>query len=212
MNPEPETASLLSLGAVFTVLFVTLGPLKVLGPYVQMTRDADEGALRQIAVRSFAIALFAVVVGGFAGRTLMTAWAIPIPTMTVAGGIIFFLVGLRAVLEQYQPLHSPPPTLPSVPMAAAMRITFPTVVTPYGIAALIILLANSPSNARTLQILGILVAVMLLNLAAMLYARRMMGGVTLMALQITGAVLGVLQVGLATEMIGRGLRGLGVLH
>ena len=84
--------------------------------------------------------------------------------MELAGGIIFFLVGLSAVLEQYHPLHAAPPPLPAAPMAAAMRIAFPMVVTPYGIAALIVLLANSPSVARTLQILAILVGVMVLNL------------------------------------------------
>ena len=52
---------------------------------------------------------------------------------------------------------------------------------------------------------------MVLNLLAMLYARQLMGGVTAMVLQVLGAVLGVLQVALAVEMILRGLRELGVL-
>jgi small neutral amino acid transporter SnatA (MarC family) len=38
-----------------------------------------------------------------------------------------------------------------------------------------------------------------------------MGGATVMALQILGAVLGVLQVALAVQLILRGLRELGVL-
>jgi multiple antibiotic resistance protein len=52
---------------------------------------------------------------------------------------------------------------------------------------------------------------MVLNLLAMLYSRRLMGGATVMALQIFGAVLGVLQVALAVQLILRGLRELGVL-
>ena len=97
-------------------------------------------------------------------------------------------------------------------MAAALRLAFPTVVTPYGIAAVIALLVNSPDAARTASILAILIGVMVLNLLAMLYVRRIMGGVTVMALQIFGAVLGVLQVALAVQMILRGLHELGVLH
>ena len=53
---------------------------------------------------------------------------------------------------------------------------------------------------------------MVLNLLAMLYARRIMGGITVMVLQIAGAVLGVLQVALAVDMILRALRELNVLH
>ena len=33
---------LLGLGKVFTLLFVTLGPIKIVGPFLQLTRDADD--------------------------------------------------------------------------------------------------------------------------------------------------------------------------
>ena len=92
-----------------------------------------------------------------------------------------------------------------------MRITFPIVVTPYGIAALIVVLTNSPDVERTAAILALLLAVMVLNLLTMLYGRRIMGGVTIMALQIIGAVLGVLQVALAIDMILRALHELALL-
>ena len=51
---------------------------------------------------------------------------------------------------------------------------------------------------------------MVVSLLAMLYVRRIMGGVIVLALQIVGAVLGVLQVALAVQMILRGLQDLGV--
>jgi multiple antibiotic resistance protein len=105
-----------------------------------------------------------------------------------------------------------PPPLPAAPMAAAMRITFPTVITPYGIAALIVLLSGSHDARRTAGILGLVTGIMVLNLLAMLYARRIMSGVPLMVMQVLGGVLGVLQVGLALEMILLGLRQLGVLR
>jgi multiple antibiotic resistance protein len=210
MQNAPEASALLGLGAVFTLLFVTLGPVKILGPFAQLTRDADEAKVKQIAVRAFALAVVAVVAGGFAGRALLGNWGISIPALMLAGGIIFFLVGLNLVLEQYQPAPAAPP-LPAAPMAAALRLAFPTVVTPYGIAAVIALLVNSPDAARTASVVVILIGVMVLNLLAMLYSRRLMGGATVMALQIFGAVLGVLQVALAVQLILRGLRELGVL-
>ena len=210
MQTLPETSALLGLGVVFVLLFITLGPFKILGPFMQLTRDLDEGKMKQIAVRAFVLAVIAVVVGGFAGRILAENWQISIAALTLAGGLIFLLVGLRLVLEQYQPVHAAPAPLPEAPMAAALRVAFPTVVTPYGIAAVIALLVNSPDAARTAGILAILIGVMVANLLAMLYARRIMGGLFLLALQIVGAVLGVLQVALAVQMILRGLHDLGV--
>ena len=126
-------------------------------------------------------------------------------------GIIFFLVGLSVVFEQYRPEPAAPPPLPAAPIAAAFRLAFPTVVTPYGIAAVIALLANSPHAARTATIVAMLMGVMALNLLSMLFARRVMGGVAVMVLRIFGAVLGVLQVAVALEFILRGLRGIGVV-
>jgi multiple antibiotic resistance protein len=212
MPSAPDTTNLLGLGAVFTLLFVTLGPLKSLGPFAQLTHDLDEPALRKLGVRSFVIALIAVVVGGFVGQALLKNWNISVAAMELAGGVIFFLVGLRVVLEQYEPTHVAPAPLPEAPMAAAMRVAFPMIVTPYGIAALIALLANSHSAERTTSILAILTGVMVLNLLAQLLVRRIMAGMAVIALQILGAVLGVLQVALAVQMIGHGLQGVGFLH
>lgn len=212
MSNAPETSYVLGLGAIFTLFFVTLGPLKILGPFVQQTEGTDETALRQIAIRAFALALAAVIGGGFVGQALLQNWNISVDSMELAGGLIFLLVGLRVILQQYEPAQAAASALPRQPMAAAMRVTFPTVVTPYGIAALIVLLANSHDVARTTGILGMLVGVMILNLLAMLFARRIMAGTTLIALQILGAVLGVLQVALAMEMVIRGLQGLGVIQ
>jgi len=55
------------------------------------------------------------------------------------------------------------------------------------------------------------VAVMLLNLLAMLFARDLVREPVLLILQVLGAVLGVLQVGLAVQIIIRALRELQVL-
>jgi multiple antibiotic resistance protein len=206
-----DASQLLGLGTVFVLLFVTLGPIKIVGPFAQLTRDTDEAQMKRIAVRAFVIAVIAVIVGGFVGEVLIKNWKISVPALTLAGGIIFLLVGLSLVLEQYQPAHGAPPPLPEAPMAAALRLAFPTVVTPYGIAAVIALLVNSPDAARTASILAILIGVMVLNLLLMLYVRRIMGGVTVIALQIFGAVLGVLQVALAVQLILRGLHELGVV-
>ena len=211
MQGAPEATALIGYGAIFTLFFITLGPLKILGPFAQLTKEADEATMRKIAVRAFVLAVIAVVAGGFAGRVLLENWGISASAMLLAGGIIFALVGLNLVLQQYQPAHPAPPPLPATPMAAAMRITFPTVVTPYGIAALIVVLTNSRDAGRTGTIFALLLAVMVLNLLTMLYARRIMGGVTVMVLQIVGAVLGVLQVAVAVEMIFRALHELGVL-
>jgi multiple antibiotic resistance protein len=132
--------------------------------------------------------------------------------MTMTAGVIFFLVALKQLMQQYEPPHqAAPEPLPASPVAAALSLVFPIVLTPYGIAAVIALLAASPDSMRTLTIFGLLMLVMVLNLIAMTYARRILVGSVAIVLQVLGAVLAVLQVALSVEFIIRGLRGLGVL-
>ena len=199
---------------IFTLFFVTLGPLKILGPFAQRTHDLDDAAMRRVAVWAFAIATIAIVVGSLVGRALAANWKIEIAALTIAAGVIFLLVALKQLLEQYEPPHAAvaTPPLPASPMAAAVRLLFPIVLTPYGIAAAIVVLAHSQDEQRTLMILALLVGVMILNLLAMLFARKILTGVTMIVLQVLGAVLGVLQAGFAIEFILAGLRGLPIMN
>jgi multiple antibiotic resistance protein len=199
---------------IFTIFFITLGPLKILGPFTQRTHGLDDAMVRQIAVRAFLIATISAIAGGFLGAALLANWRISIGAMVIAGGIVFLLVGLRQLLEQYEPPHAPDASMPALPAAltsAALKLLFPIVLTPFGIAAVIVLLALSTESERTGIIIGMVVVVMLLNLVAMLFARRILVGATIVVLQILGAVLGILQAGLAVQIILRGLRDLKII-
>jgi small neutral amino acid transporter SnatA (MarC family) len=198
--------------AIFTLLFVMLGPLKILGPFANRTRGMDVHRVRQIAVWAFVVASIAAIGGGFVGRALLANWHVSRPALTLAGGIIFFVVALRQLLEQYEPTHTAAEPLPESPIAAACRLVFPILLTPYGIAAVIALLAGSTNVERTLTIVGLVVFVMVLNLVAMLFARFVLIGFTTIVLQVVAAVLAVLQVALAIEFVFQALRMMRVLE
>ena len=195
-----------------TLFFVTLGPLKLLGPFAQRTRELDEAALRRTALRVFVVALLAVIVGGLVGRAMLARFHVSQPALLITIGIIFFLVALKLVLEQYAAEREAPAPLPAAPMAATLALTFPLVVTPYGIAAVILLIATAADRSRLLTIFVIAAVVMLVNLLAMLFVRQIMRGFVVFILQVLGAVLGVLQVALAVHIVIRGLQLLGVLE
>jgi multiple antibiotic resistance protein len=201
---------MLGLGAIFTLFFVTLGPFKLLGPFAQQTQELSPSALRGIAVRAFVVGLAAVIVGGYLGTTLAAKWNVSIPAIELAAGLILLLVAVRLVMAPYEP----PPVLPPLPparMAATLRLTFPLVVTPYGVAGLIVVLDLATDGKAVATVYALLVVVMLLNLLAMLFVREIMRGPVLLVLQVLGAVLGVLQFALAIQIIIRGLRDLNIL-
>lgn len=200
---------LLDAPAIFTFLFVMLGPLKLLGAYAQATAMLPAAQMRSLAWKATLLATFAVILGGFLGAFLMTSWQIEAPILELTAGVVFFLVALRMVMQPYE-AHAPHPgSLPPEP-PTVVRIVFPMLVTPYGIAAVIMLLALSASQARTLFVLGIVVANMILNLLGMMCARWIMQKAAL-PLQLLGAVLSILQAALALQIVYLALRALAVV-
>ena len=52
MQGAPESTALIGFCAIFTLFFITLGPLKILGPFAQLTKEMDEATMQKIAVRA----------------------------------------------------------------------------------------------------------------------------------------------------------------
>lgn len=202
MQNVSEISTALPPSEILTLFVVTLGPIKFLLPFAQRTKELSAEMQRSVALRAFMIASTAVVVGALLGQSTLARWHIPVPVLMITAGVVLFVVALKQVLRPYAAdrLAAPDP-LPPSPWEAAMRIVFPLIVTPYGIAAVIVLLAESGTPTRTAAVLGLLLGVMCLNLVAMLFARRMVTGPVLLALQVIGAVLAVLQVALAINFM-----------
>lgn len=200
------------MAQVFTLLFLMLGPFKIIGPFARVTRGADAALTRRIALRATVLASLALLVAAFLGERVLSSYGIPLPVLSLSGGIILFLVALQNILREFA-LHDEgaagtarEPTL----NMALTPLAFPTIVTPYGIAAVVVFLAISPDQRSQLVVGAILLVIMLLNLAVMLMTRHLrpvMG----VALQIVGAVLGIIQVALGLQIIHRSLGMLGVL-
>lgn len=219
VNQPQTTASndqqlryILSFAEIFTFFSLMLGPIKVLVPFVKMTKDTDAKFRRKLALRAALISTIICLVAAFMGQRALKAWHISIPAIMLAGGIILFLVALQMVMQIYpsSSRHEATPPIPALAMAVS-PLSFPTIVTPYGIAILIILMATAQDATRQMGIISALVAIMILNLLAMLFAHTILKFIGVITLQILGSVLGVLQVALGIEMILQTLIKMGVI-
>ena len=211
-SQEPMTRP---IAQIFTFLFLMLGPFKIIAPFSRITKGADAAFTRQLAVRATLFASLALLLAAFLGEGFLKSYGIPIPILALSAGIILFLVALQTVLEQFAPptSHSEAVTGPTATPTLNMAMTplaFPTIVTPYGIAALVVFLAISPDLQTQLTIGAIVLAIMLLNLIVMIltpHIRPLLGA----ALAILGAVLGVIQVALGLQIIHTSLKALGII-
>lgn len=201
----------LSAQQIFALLFLMLGPMKILAPFAAMTQGTDAAFRRKLATRAVLFSAAALLVAGLLGHRMLQNFNIPIPVLALTGGLVLFLIALQAVLEQFSP---PMPTQqqaakPSLAMAIN-PLAFPTIVTPYGIAAMIIFVTLAENDpAATAMLTSLVVVILLLDWLAMLYAHIILKYAGT-ALQVFAVVLGVTQVALGLMIILQSLSRIGV--
>ncbi len=217
---QPSSSDPFSLGKVFTFLFVMIGPLKVIGPFAKLTAGWDRGLKRRLAFQAIVTAAIGAFAAATVGSRLLQNWGISLGALLLTTGLVLFLVALRVVMEQYEPhAHAEKADRPSavarptsVAALAFSPLAFPTIITPYGAALLILLMTLRAGQTEILlRIIGIAVVVLGRDLVAMLTADRILTTTAVRpTLGILGSVLSVLQVALGVQAIVEALRLLGV--
>ena len=210
--PAEAQVMAFSFGKVFTFLFLTLGPLKIIGPFAEMTQGRDAVFRRKLAFRGAIVAAIGLLAAVTLGTRILKQWGISVGALLLTAGVVLFLVALRPVLEQYAARDTRAEAADKAATSElpirALAITplaFPTIVTPYGVAVLIMLMALRPDHV--FGILSVAAAVLMVDLLAMLSADRILKTPFVgTALLIVGMVLGILQVALGIQAAADGIR------
>ena len=186
---------------IFAFLFLMLGPFKIIGPFAKITQGADPKLTRQIAFRAMIFSSIALLLAAILGARIMSNFTIPLPILAISGGLILFLVALLNIIKQFgTPTATPEKAITPTLDMAINPLAFPTIVTPYGIAAVIIFLALSPDLNSKLTVGVIVLAIMAVNLIFMLITRYIFKFLAVF-LALLGAILGIVQVALGLMVI-----------
>jgi multiple antibiotic resistance protein len=204
----------LGLGKIFTFFFLTLGPKAVIAPFARCTAALDAKGRRHVALTAIGISLLAVLLAATIGVRVLNSWGISTGALLVAAGVILFLVALESIRSQYaeaDDASSIPTARPAV-QQLAFRLAFPYVVSPYGVAVVILVLTTRPESVPLLPILAMLGGIMVLNAVVMLNAQRIAASPYIGPIMaIIGSVLAVLQAALGVQAVLTGLRLAGVI-
>ncbi|NET82387.1 MAG: MarC family protein [Moorea sp. SIO1F2] len=193
---------------ILIIFLLTVGPLKLIVPFVKLTANADPALRRQLALRGFGISTLVIFAVALLCKNVLKSWQIDLSAMLIATGIILFLVALRTVLAQY----NTPTTKDATPVNPSLKLTinplvFPSILTPYGIAVVVTMsamfgrMAIAPGSMFLLLLL-----VMVLNLGVMLVAHPLLNLIKPVTLRVLGFVFGVMQVALGLDMILTGVK------
>jgi multiple antibiotic resistance protein len=152
---------------VFTIFMLTLGPIKTVPAFFAMTQDQSAAAMRALAVKGTAVATAVALVVALVMTEVAASWRISPDDLRIAGGILLFGAA-RDMIGQFSRPTSPPAGEP-LKDPAITPLAIPIIVTPWGVAALLFF-AELSSGDLMMQstVVGILLLIMLLNLAGML--------------------------------------------
>jgi multiple antibiotic resistance protein len=200
----------ISTRKIFMMLFLMLGPLKILVPFVNMTKGSDAAFRRRLATRAILLSAAALVVAGSLGRSFIENFNISVPVLALTGGVILFLVALQTVLQQTSGAPRLPQGEPQQGLHLAFSpLAFPTIVTPYGIAAVIVFAALLQDYEAKLMLAGAVLLILVLDWLAMLFAEAVLKWAG-PALLLFAVVLGVTQIALGLQVIMHSLAMIGV--
>ena len=108
---------------IFTILFLMLGPFKIIGPFVKITKNADPVLTRKIAVRAILYSIVILLLAAFLGEGILEKYGIPLPILSLSAGIIFFLVALLNIINQFNPAEAHKENTGTPSLATAMNPT-----------------------------------------------------------------------------------------
>ena len=185
---------------IFTMLLITIGPLKVMLAFGDLSAEADSEFRHRVSKKAVLVALIACLVFALLGALLLHIFQLSLPALKIAGGIILLLFALHMVMaEADKPQGSLPPK-PSESIAI-YPLAMPMMASPQGIVTIVTLMAATSSVLRALTIVASILVVMRINLFVMRSAERIIATIGIGTLQVIGRVAGILLCALAVELM-----------
>jgi len=196
--------------------FLTLGPLKAIAPFAQLTQGTDPAFRRAVAWRATAIATIVVLALALLGDLVLENWHVSVAAVVITGSIILFCQALQLIMQPLAAAPSPTPQAAGQPPPsleiASFPLAIPALVTAPGIAAIAAFMAIAGSDwTQRGIVLAALLVIMGLNLATLLNIEVISRHGSPLAQRVFGWVLAVLQAALAAQYLINGLVRLGAL-
>jgi small neutral amino acid transporter SnatA (MarC family) len=196
----------------FLLLLIGIGPKIALVPYLEATADMDQATkqrvLRKMLVTATVVALVLVCFGELLTRLLHFSPG----SLSVAGGIILFIIATTMVLGRADPDAGMANPAGRDPMQLAVfPLAVPYLLNPAGIVALVIMSAEADSWALFGLQVGLLAAVLFIDVVVFRLGNRVSDHLDENRMLVTEKVFGFLLAALGVQLVLNGLYDVGVI-
>ncbi|MGD9846768.1 MAG: MarC family protein [Variibacter sp.] len=188
----------------FITLLVVVNPLGVVPFFLAITRGQDSALRRKVAISSVLISFFVLLAFIIGGGFLLQKMGIALRAFQIAGGIVLFLVALNMLNADGK---APPPASEEEAMSlAAYPLAIPKIAGPGTMLTVVVLTDDHRFDIlQTAATTGVLVVVLLIQLALLLLAVPLSKVIGDTGASILGRIMGMLLVALAVNIVLTGL-------
>jgi len=196
--------------SAFITMFVVIDPPGCAPIYAGLTKGATQAQRRNMAIRATVIAGAILLIFALFGEALLGALHIDLASFRIAGGLMLFLIALDMVFEKRTQRREERAekiaATPEVEDVSVFPMAMPMLAGPGAIASIMLLMSKSSGTAGTLMVLGALLVVLLLTLAALVAAGPLMKLFGDRVEAVITRLLGVLLAALAAQYVIDGLK------
>src|SRR5437899_934203 len=190
-----------SFASAVVILLLVTDPIGNIPVFVALLRPVAPERRVRVIVRECAIALAVLVAFVLFGRWLLELFGLSDRSLTLAGGMILFLIALRMIFRSPEGIFGESPS--GEPLIVPLAI--PSIAGPAAIATAILLVSRAPQ--RTPEWLAAVAVAMVASLATLVFAERISRWVGKGVLAAFERLMGLLLTAIAVEMLLRGIEG-----
>ena len=188
-----------SFASAVVILLLVMDPIGNIPLFVSLLRNVEPRRRVRVIVRECLIAFAVLIVFAFFGKSILDLFGISDPSLTIAGGVILFLIALRMIFRGPEGVFGDMPEGEPfiVPLAT------PAIAGPAAIATIVLLVSAAPQ--RLPEWIGAVSIAMLVTLTLLTVAghvSRLVGERVLIAFE---RLMGLILTAIAIEMLLRGV-------
>lgn len=189
-----------SLTSAIVILLLVMDPIGNIPLFVSLLYKLDPLRRTQIILRECAIAFAVLLLFVFFGPVLLDVLGISDSSLTIAGGVILFLIALRMIFRHPEGVfgdigHGEPFIVP---------LAIPSIAGPAAIATVVLLVSREPQ--RWMEWSAAVIVAMLVTVILLLFAERIARFAGERGLIAFERLMGLILTAIAVEMLLRGIQ------
>ncbi len=185
--------------------FVVIDPPGCAPIYAGLSASASAAQKRAMAIRAVGVSAAILFVFALFGEALLKGLGISLASFRIAGGIMLFLIALEMVFEKRTERREDRAAKvandPEAEDVSIFPMAMPMIAGPGSIASVMLLMSRNSGLERSLVVLGAMVTILLLTLAALLAAGPIMRILGAKIEAVITRLLGVLLAALAVQFV-----------